>query len=159
MRKALDKIGSLYTTSPVFQDLLETGINTGMIAAGQAIGTDMTAEEIALSAGLGAGAAMIGRPIGGRAGQAIGGAIDRAHPGANKFAQEVLQDAKDMPGLGKVFAAKMAPYKDLGGMSQYGQLIGRGYGDNIAQYGVGIGSAMLLSGDGNQQTSGTIDLQ
>ena len=150
MRVAADRMVELYKTSPIFQDIVETAINTGVIATGQAIGTDMSAEEIAMSAGIGAGAAMIGRPIGGRIGQSIGGVVDRRAPGVGVALGEGIEDVKRMPGLGPIMSAKMGPYEDLAGAQQYGQLLGRGYGDNIAQYGVGI--AMPLMMNGSQQT-------
>ena len=155
MRHATDKIVQLYSTSPLFQDLIETAINTGIIATGQAITTDMTPEEIAMSAGLGAGVAMVGRPVGGRVGQAIGSAIDRKSPATGKFFMDAIESVQDMPGIGPMMKAKLGPYSDLGGTAQYGQLLGRGYGDNIAQYGVGFAMPFLLDSS-NQQTEGTV---
>lgn len=155
MRKATDKIVKLYSTSPVFQDIVETGINSGVIAAGQALTTDMSAEEIAASGAIGAAAAMGGRPIGGRVGQSIGGFIDRKSPSTSDFMIKAIEEVKEMPGVGPLMKAKLGPYSDMGGAAQYGQLLGRGYGDNIAQYGVGILMPGLMA-SGNQQSEGTV---
>ena len=142
MRMSMDRIVELYKTSPVFQDLLETAAGTGVAAGGQAIFTDMSPEEIALASGAAFGAGMIGRPIVGRAGQAIGGIVDRRQP---KFSEAVAKDIHDyvagLPsGLREGMEAKMNPYKHLGGTSQFLNMFGRTYGDNIAQAAVAIGA-------------------
>ena len=147
MRPAVQKIIELYSTSPVFQDLVETAAMTGITATGQAIATDMSPEEIALSSLVGAGAAMVGRPALGRAGQAIGGVIDRNSPQTGVILKQAIENTKQMPGIGPVMAAKMGPYKDLDGAAQYGQLLGRAYGDNIAQLAVAGLAPMVFAGE------------
>jgi len=153
MRLALDRIGQLYQTNPVFQDLLETGAGAAVAAAGQALATDMTPEEIALSSGAVFAAGMLGRPILGRAGQAVGGYVDRNYPQVGReLEQGMIQARNMMPGvMGKMFDAKMAPYTHLGGAQQYGNLIGRGYGDNIAQALIAL-SAPGIFGENDEQS-------
>ena len=134
MRLALDKIVQLYKTSPVFQDLLETAVGTGVAAGGQALFTDMTPQEIALASGAAFGAGMIGRPLMGRAGQQLGKYVDKNHPGFAKTLGEGIDESIQMMGpLAPALEAKVAPYRHLGPAAQYANLIGRGYGDNIAQ--------------------------
>ena len=138
MRPAVSRIVELYTTSPVFQDLLETAAYTGVSAAGQAAFTDMTPEQIALASAGGFGAGLIGRPIVGRAGQAIGGVLDRHNPVAGKaLIDSVNETINTMPKpVRDMYRAKMGPYENLGGAAQYGNLLGRTYGDNLAQLAV-----------------------
>ena len=139
MRLALDKIIELYQTSPIFQDLIETGAFTAAAAGGQALLTDMTPEEIALASGASFGAGMIGRPIMGRAGQYLGNVVDKRYPAVGEFLIKGMDDAVEMSGpMGPAIQAKLNPYKHLGGSSQYFNLIGRGYGDNLAQAGVAL---------------------
>lgn len=71
-RNALDKFLDWYSRSNVAQDLAETGMGAAISAGGQLLFTDMTPQEIALSTGLGFGAAMATRPIGGTLGRAVG---------------------------------------------------------------------------------------
>ena len=147
MRPALDTIIKLYKTSPVFQDLIETAAGTALVTAGQASMTDMTPEELALSGAVAFGAGMVGRPIMGRAGQALGGMVDRSSPSTGKALLEGLKQGGDMlPGpMREIYAAKMAPYQHLGGGAQYGNLIGRAYGDNAAQLLVGLAAPSLVN--------------
>ena len=76
MRAATDKLVAFYKTQ-LGQDVIETLTNAGVVAGGQAIFTDMSAEEIALASALGIGAASVGRPVGGRLGQTVGTALDK----------------------------------------------------------------------------------
>ena len=147
MRPALDKIIQLYKTSPVFQDLIETAAGTALVAGGQAVMTDMTPEEIALASTAAFGAGMIGRPVMGRAGQALGGVVDRRAPEMGEaLIQGMQQGTAIMPGaMQEIFEAKMAPYKHLGGGAQYGNILGRAYGDNVAQALVGLAAPALVN--------------
>jgi hypothetical protein len=144
----MDKIVELYKTSPIFQDLLETSLYTGLAAGGQAVMTDMTPEEIALSSAAGFGAGMVGRPLVGRAGQALGGVIDRRAPQVGKELMGGVEafTSNLPPGLKAAYEAKMNPYRDLGGASQYFNMIGRGYGDNIAQTAIALAAPGIFDG-------------
>ena len=147
-RFAFDKIVQLYKTSPVFQDLIETAIGTGVAAGSQALLTDMSPQEIALASGATFGAGMVGRPIAGRIGQALGGVVDRKAP---QFGKEVMADiygmVDAMPGpIGQAYHAKLGPYAHMGGMAQYGNLLGRGIGDNLAQAIVALAAPGVFDG-------------
>ena len=147
-RAAFDRIAKLYTTSPLFQDLLETGIGTGVATAGQALFTDMTPEELALSGAAAFAAGMIGRPVLGAAGQYLGNKIDRAYPElGEELVRDIDRSVRGMPEiLRKPVQAKLAPYRHLGGASQYANMIGRGYGDNLAQGIVALTAPGIFSG-------------
>ena len=148
-RLPLERIVELYKTSPIFQDLLETSAATALAAGGQAVMTDMTPEEIAMASAAGFGAGMIGRPIMGKVGQSIGGVLDKKYPGGSATFLQGLQEGKaTMPkAMQEVYDAKMGPYQHLGGFGQYGNLLGRGYGDNIAQLGVALAAPGIFGGD------------
>ena len=150
-RKALDKIIELYKTSPVFQDLLETAAGTGIAAGGQALLTDMTPEEIALASGAAFGAGMIGRPVVGRAGQAIGKFVDKRNPMISEAVAEAIEEGvEQLPrGVKEVMRAKVAPYQHLGGVSQYLNMVGRGYGDNLAQTAVALAAPGIFGDNEN----------
>ena len=70
--KLLDNFMEFYGSSALAQDLVETGTGAVIGATGQALFTDMSPEEIALSTALGAGAAMGVRPIAASAGRFVG---------------------------------------------------------------------------------------
>lgn len=145
MRFALDKVIELYKTNPIFQDLIETTLSTGALTAGQAVMSDMTPEELAMAAGATFGAGMIGRPIAGRAGQYLGKYVDNKYPGFGVMAEEAMSDVVTNAGpLRPLIEAKLAPYKHLGGAAQYFNLLGRGYGDNIAQLAVALAAPGVL---------------
>ena len=149
MRKALDRLGELYKTQ-LGQDVIETLLGAGVAAGGQAMFTDMTPEEILLSTGVGVGAAAVGRPIVGRAGQAIGRTIATKNPKMEAKTQRLLQDMVNSQPSGamrEALLAKLAPYSGLPATSQLGQVIGRGYGDNIAQGLVALAAPGLLPGE------------
>jgi hypothetical protein len=152
MRLALDKVIELYKTNPIFQDLIETTAATGALTAGQAVMSDMTPEELALAAGATFGAGMIGRPIAGRAGQYLGKYVDKRYPEFGMLTEEVMNELKESAGpLRPLIEAKLEPYKHLGGAAQYFNLMGRGYGDNIAQLAVALAAPGVL---GNKEEVG-----
>ena len=142
MRAAGNRLAELYKTQ-LGQDVIETLMGAGLSAGGQALFTDMTPEQIALSTVLGIGAATVGRPIVGRAGQMIGSRIK--NPGINKFAEDMI-DVNQLPEgmMRDMMAAKLAPYSHLSAPAQVGQIFGRGYGDNIAQGLVALAAPQLF---------------
>jgi len=142
MRPAGNRLAELYKTQ-LGQDVLETLMGAGVSAGGQFLATDMTPEQIALSTVLGIGAATVGRPIVGRAGQMIGSRIK--NPGINEFAADMVNPNQFPEGMMRdMYAAKLAPYAHLPAPAQVGQLFGRGYGDNIAQAVVALSAPQLV---------------
>ena len=103
----------------------------------------MTPEQIALSTALGIGAATVGRPIVGRTGQMIGSSIK--NPYVDHIAKEIINVNQFPEGmLREMMEAKLSPYKHLSAPAQVGQLVGRGYGDNIAQGAVALAAPQLI---------------
>jgi len=150
-RAAMDRLVAFYRTQ-LGQDVLETALGAATAAGGQALFTDMSAEEIALSTALGAGAAAVGRPLMGRAGQAIGNRIDRANPRVHTIMEGAVQQMQDPKGqygpqVSELWRNKFAPYADQSPTGQAGQLIGRAYGDNVAQALVALGSPLFLGNE------------
>jgi len=145
MRKALDKLKELYGTQ-LGQDVIETLGGAGIAAGGQALFTDMTPEEIAMATALGIGAATVGRPLGGRAGQAIGNYIHKHHPVMSGGAEDIVNAMVNNPRFGEAFKTKFAPYSHLNAPAQLGQMFVRGYGDNVMQGAVGL-AAPFMFGD------------
>ena len=142
MRNAGTRIAELYKTQ-IGQDVLETLLGAGVSATGQLVATDMTPEQIAMSTVLGIGAATVGRPIVGRAGQMIGNRIK--NPAIHEIAADMVNPNQIPPGmLRDMYEAKLAPFKDLSAPAQVGQLFGRGYGDNIAQLAVALAAPQFV---------------
>ena len=160
MRAALEKIIQLYKTSPVFQDLMETSAGTALVAVGQTAMTDMTPEEIALSSAAAFGGGIVGRPIMGRVGQAVGGFIDRRAP---QVGDEILVGMEQVGNMlpepvRQMREAKLNPYRHLGGAAQYGNLLGRGYGDNALQGVIGLASPVIFGGPADEQQPGQLPM-
>jgi|DEB0MinimDraft_6_1074348.scaffolds.fasta_scaffold25740_2 MFS family permease len=178
MRKAQDKImqmlaavGQKYRDSAAFQDALETLGGAAVAAGGQAIFTDMTPEEIALSTLLGGAAAFGARPIAAQVGGSIGAALDKRNP--NWVSENIPREvAAIFPGSpGAVMEAERLRRATSGGgeqgamkllrdlqLSKYRQnfkgkgdleglltAIGRYSGDNIAQAGVALTTPFFMS--------------
>ena len=146
MRKAMDKLGAFYKTQ-LGQDVVETGLGGAVAAGGQALFTDMSPEEIAMSTALGIGAAAVGRPLMGRAGQAIGNRIDARNPNIAANSQEFINRMinQPTPQLREMVNAKLAPYAKQSASAQLGQLLGRGYGDNVAQALIALSAPGLVN--------------
>jgi len=150
-RAAMDRLVDFYKTQ-LGQDVLETALGAATAAGGQALFTDMSAEEIALSTALGVGAAAVGRPMMGRAGQAIGNRIDRANPGVHSYMKQTVQEMQDPRGMygpqgSDFWRMKLAPYADQSPSGQVGQVLGRAYGDNAGQALVALGSPLFLGNE------------
>lgn len=145
VRKALDRLGEFYKTG-LGQDVIETGTGAVLSAGGQALFTDMSPEEIAMSTGLGIGAAAIGRPLIGGLGQRLGTRFDNRNPGVRNYSQGMLDHLHTgNKYIDEAMAAKLAPYRDLGPTAQLGQLFGRGYGDNVMQALVALAAPSLFA--------------
>ena len=147
MRAAGAKLKELYGTQ-LGQDTIETLAGGAIAAGGQAIFTDMTPEEIAIATVLGMGAATVGRPVFGRIGQSIGTRIAKSDPGLNDLIAKSLVDGstKGPAFMQEAIKAKLRPYADLPAAAQYGQMLGRGNGDNIVQGLVGLGAPLFMGG-------------
>ena len=151
MRKAGELLRDVFSNQ-LGQDALETLGYAGLAAGGQALFTDMTPEQIALSTSLGVGASMIGRPIGGRAGKYIGNQLSSKVPNADAKAQRLIDFlVNDRPeGMARsIMEAKFAPFvkQGLTPTAQLAAMYGRGYGDNIVQGAVGLASPLLFMGE------------
>ena len=94
----LKQIGQKYIKDAQFQDVAETAIGAGVAGTGQALFTDMSPEEIALSTALGFGSAIAARPLGARLGGAIGKHLDKKHPQAMR---NWIQDNNQVAIFGK----------------------------------------------------------
>ncbi len=175
MRKAT-QLWEMYRDSGQAQDIMETAIGAIVAAGGQALLTDMSAEEIALSTALGAGGALAMRPMMARGGFALGRYIDKKLPPG--VGDAVARD----PMFGQMMIGTPAHLKfmdtqpkdqftdTLRGLSQakYNQnfirtdgterglaegitgSLGRAYGDNFAQGAVALTTPMLLDSMGKE---------
>ena len=146
MRFALDKIREAYRSRELYQDLLESALATAVITGGQAALTDMTPQELTMSAGLTFTGGMGGRWLMGETGKHLGKAIDKRYPNLGRRVDEEVNEAvEDMLEMGgpravkgiekakAVLEHKFAPYAHLGGTAKYLDPIGRLYGDEVAQ--------------------------
>jgi hypothetical protein len=169
---ALAQLGNAYQKNALLQDAVETLGGAAIAAGGQAVFTDMSPEEIALSALLGGGAAMAARPFAAGIGGRVGKMLDEKYPGV---LQDIPQEyAAMMPGSG---AAVRMMQKEVRGQSdpvikkgaeiaknihlaKYNQnirgkgdveglltLLGRYYGDNASQLAVALATPALFGGD------------
>ena len=174
MRKAA-QLWEMYRDNAGMQDLMETALGSVVSAGGQALLTDMSAEEIALSTALGAGGAIAMRPAMGRIGYAVGRPIDKRMPGLNEIigndefitsmsigAPAHLKYVERMPDGGLkdtmrgISQAKynqnfVAPDGRERGYAE-GMLgtMGRQYGDNLAQGAVALATPFLLDSMGTE---------
>ena len=149
-----------YKNNLLVQDIVETAVATLGIAGAQALFTDMSPEEILMSSGVGVGAAMVGRPMGDRAGRAIGRMADKRYPQASKGWQNNLDESMAAikaiggEGMDEVMQAKMQHHfaDGRGAFEGTGSIYGRQYGDNLAQLAVGAVAPSLL-GSGEEETA------
>ena len=159
-RNVLSQLKDLYINSGFAQDATETLIGAGLAAGGQALFTDMTPEEIAISTGLGIVGATAARPALGHIGYAAGRLGDKMMPNA----------AKQMPGIARMIPGTPQSVEAMAGnkllqdlmRAKYNQnfklkdggergfiegttgLIARQYGDNIAQLGIAAATPMIF---------------
>jgi len=168
MRHAGQALWNFYKNNAAVQDATETLMGAGLSAGYQALFTDMTAEEIAVSTGLGAAGAFALRPAMGHIGYAVGRPMDKAFKGAKDIdpgmamfvspgspqSVRAYQSMKPGPmrdaGLGIAEAKYNQNFKRKDG-SERGFLEGtmgtwgRQYGDNVAQLGVAVASPYVLN--------------
>ena len=150
MRTAGQRLKEMYSTQ-LGQDTIETLLGGAVAAGGQAIFTDMTPEEIAIATVLGMGAATVGRPLGGRIGQAVGTKLSKVSPEFNEFAEEALNRFSNSGpvGMQEIYKAKLKPYSHLEPGAQLWNMIGRQNGDNIVQGLVALGAPLVMTGEEN----------
>lgn len=177
---ALAKLGNAYQKNALLQDAVETLGGAAVAAGGQALMTDMSAEEIALSALLGGGAAMAARPFAADLGGKLGKLLDEKYPGV---LQAVPQEYTAMlvPGSGpavrmmqKEVRSQSDPVLKKGAeiaknihLAKYNQnmrgkgdveglltLLGRYYGDNASQLAVALATPALFGGDKEEVDNG-----
>jgi len=174
----LKSAGSQYVKNAALQDAAETLVGSAVAAGGQALFTDMTPEEIALSTGLGAGAAFAARPLGARLGSKIGKKLDTKYPNAAKefvddnplvaewitgtpqnvrllqnVAREIPRDEKVARGAAEALKnTALAKYnqnfRNRGGIEGLMTFISRYYADNIAQGAVALSTPLLMNSGG-----------
>jgi hypothetical protein len=174
MRKAT-QLWEMYRDNAAMQDIMETAVGAVVSAGGQALLTDMSAEEIALSTALGAGGAIAMRPVLGRIGYAVGRPIDKRMPGLNdSIAQDDFMASMSIGSPAHLKYVERLPeggMKDtIRGISQakYNQnfiapggrergyaegmlgTFGRQYGDNLAQGAVALATPLLLDSMGRE---------
>ena len=167
MRHAGQRLWNFYKNNAPVQDAAETLVGAGLSAGYQAAFTDMSAEEIAVSTGLGIAGATALRPAMGHIGYAVGKPLDRAFPGAKNVdpgmamfvspgSPQSVRAYKSMEkgplqeaGLGFAEAKYNQNFKKKDG-SERGFLEGtvgtwgRQYGDNVAQIGVAVAAPAVL---------------
>ncbi|EHA63811.1 hypothetical protein [Synechococcus sp. WH 8016] len=152
MRKALDKFSEIYGTQ-LGNDVIETLGGAVIAAGGQALFTDMTPEEIALATSFGVGSAIVGRPLGGRAGKFIGNKISERSPAADKRSQQIINFIvnSNPEALQPIVRAKFGQYADLNPTTQLAATYGRSRGDNIAQGAVALTTPFFFTGEDEEE--------
>ena len=142
-----------YKNNLLVQDIVETAVATLGIAGAQALFTEMSPEEIAISGALGVGAAAVGRPVGDRVGRMIGKAADERFPEfSNRMgnhiaeARQVVQEQGGAVGS-EMMEAKLRHHYDVPGRGPLEGVMsiqGRHYGDNVAQGLMGLAAPIVL---------------
>lgn len=160
MRQAGQALWNFYKNNGAVQDAAETLAFSGLSAGYQALFTDMSPEEIAVSTGLGAAGAFALRPLMARGGYMAGRQADKAFPNAGKDMEGLArmipgspQSVEATKGTGLLGEVTKAKYNqnfkkedgtERGFLEGTFGLIGRNYGDNIAQMGVAIAAPSVL---------------
>lgn len=164
-----------YQADGGFQDVVETLGGAAAAAAGQAVFTDMSPEEIALSTLLGGAAAFAARRPMAEAGYAIGKRLDKRFPdAADHFGMMSLSSPRGQEIYKRILTdvgGKSAAEKDIllkllsakgnqnyvrpdgtqrGYMEGFLGGFGRNRGDNIAQGAVALATPFLLGNLGSE---------
>ena len=172
---ALGRLGNAYQKNALLQDAIETLGGAAIAAGGQALFTDMSPEEIALSALLGGGAAMAARPFAAGIGGKLGKILDEKYPGVLQDIPEeiaavmpgsgasVRQMQKEMRGTSDPRTRKLFEVAKNLNLSKYNQnmrgkgdieglltLLGRYYGDNASQLAVALATPALFGGSNDE---------
>ena len=182
MSRLAGQVWDLYKNNSLVQDAAETVIGAGIGAAGQALFTDMTPEEIGQSALIGSALAMAARPVGAVAGQALGRGLDRVNPklldGVDQFIpitpkgkEAALRGAKDMgmdekviKGMDEYLTAKRNQNAIKPDGSERGTAetvlgyYGRNRADNIAQFGFAAISPLIYGGEADEPAPATLPM-
>jgi len=170
-----NQVWQRYKTDGQFQDIVETLGAGGVLAGAQAITTDMSPAEIAVSTGLGMVAALAARPALAQGGFALGKKLDRRIPDAQDhlgmLAISSPRGRAIYKGVLEEVGGKSAAEKDIilklleaKGNQNYVRAdgtqrgafegliggFGRKYGDNLAQGAVAIGTPFLLGNSGSE---------
>ena len=172
------QVWNTYKNNAHLQDLMETAVGAGVGAGYQALFTDLTPTEIALSTGAGAAGALAMRPLMARAGYAAGRQIDK------RFNVDTALNSDPMlaslalgtPGNLAMYKRQLAQRPDdemakimmelsqakhnqnfigpdgkiRGAAEGLIGMVGRQYGDNIAQLGVAVASPAVLAALGQR---------
>ena len=166
----LKRLGNAYQKNAAVQDAVETLGGAAISAGGQALFTDMSPEEIAISTLLGGAAAMAARPVAANLGGRLGKVLDKKFPGALEGVPQEL--ASIYPGSGPSVRVmqqqvreaprgsaerKVAEVMKNLNLSKYNQnmrgkgdveglltMLGRYQGDNAAQLAVAIAAPAIL---------------
>lgn len=152
MSRLAGRAWAAYKDNLLVQDIVETAIATLGIAGAQALFSEMSPEEIAMSGAVGVGAAAVGRPAGDRLGRAVGRMADERYPQSSAAWGRNMQEARDMvrdvggDSANALMQAKMQHHfpDGRGAFEGTGSIYGRQYGDNIAQAVVGLAAPALL---------------
>ena len=184
MKRFAGQVWDFYKDHELAQDVLETLAYSGVSAAGQALFSDMTAEEIGMSTAIGAGSAMVARPIGKSIGRAagrqvnavapkLGDALAPLHPYTREGSAAVLKglrqagvDRNKRKVTKELLEAKRKhmAYDDEGNkLSNAETILGtfmKNRLDNIVQGGIALGTPVMMNiaGMDNQQTIDQLEM-
>lgn len=177
-----NQIWNVYKNNEFAQDAIETLLGAGVSAGGQAIFTDMSADEIAQASLIGGGLALAARPVGARIGQAAGRYVDRAVPGVvpadikpfipvtREGSAAAIKGARKIGGreaavgMREILEAKRNLYATNQDKSPRGDAetilgyYGRTRADNAAQYGFALASPFVFGGDADQESATEIPM-
>lgn len=160
MRQFAGQAWSAYKNNLLVQDIVETAITTLGFAGAQALFSEMSPEEIAASAGVGVGAAIVGRPIGDRVGRMAGRYADKRFPEFSaeygRSLDQTMAEIKQVGGAGadEILQAKMKHHmaEGRGPLEGMGSIMGRQYGDNAAQGLVALAAPLVTGRSQEEET-------
>ena len=158
MNRIAGKVWNSYKNNLLVQDIVETAVMSLGVAGAQALFSEMSPEEIAISGVLGIGAGMAGRPIGDRLGRSVGRWADKAAPVQSKQLRMAMDKTMAdlgnageknaaVKGLAEFAQAKMQHHltEDAGAFEAALGYLGRQRGDNIAQGAVGALAPLVIN--------------